>query len=72
MSMDVIHELDEMIREMLKISEKREGMQALQASLIRQIEKYEFLGNYNYVYMINELNLPAITDYVVKKSIERL
>lgn len=70
--MDVIHELDEMIREMLKISEKREGMQALQASLIRQIEKYEFLGNYNYVYMINELNLPAITDYVVKKSIERL
>lgn len=41
-------------------------------SLVRQIERYEFLGNYNYAYMISELNLPEITEYVVKKTIERL
>lgn len=72
MAMDVIDELDDMIREILKISEKKDGMEALQASLVRQIEKYEFLGNYNYAYMVSELNVPEITDFVVSKSIERL
>lgn len=72
MSMDVIDGLDDMIREILKIVEKKEGLEALQTSLVKQIERYDYLGNYNYAYMINELNLPEITDFIVKKSIERL
>ena len=33
-------------------------MEAIQSCLIKQIEKYDFLGNYNYTYMISELNVP--------------
>jgi hypothetical protein len=40
MAMDVIDELDEMIREILKLAGKREGLEALQGSLVKQIEKY--------------------------------
>jgi hypothetical protein len=69
MGMDVIADLDDMIREILKIVEKKDGTEALQASLVKQIEKYEFLGNYNYAYMVSELNVPGITDHVIKKSI---
>jgi hypothetical protein len=72
MQMDVIGDLDDMIREILKLIEKKDGMEALQVSLIKQIERYEFLGNYNYTYMISELNIPEITDYTVQKTIERL
>lgn len=56
----------------MKMMEKKGGVEALQLSLIRQIERYEFLGNYNYTYMISELNIPEITDYAVAKTIERL
>ena len=70
--MDVIDQLDDMIREIMKMMDKKGGVEALQVSLIKQIEKYEFLGNYNYTYMISELNIPAISDYVVAKTIERL
>lgn len=56
----------------MKMMDKKGGVEALQVSLIKQIEKYEFLGNYNYTYMISELNIPAISDYVVAKTIERL
>lgn len=72
MSMDVIDDLDDMIRETLKIMEKKGGLEALQMSLVKQIERYDYLGNYNYAYMLSELNLPEITEFVVKKSIERL
>jgi hypothetical protein len=37
MSMDIIQDLDDMIREIVKLIKNNGGMEALQASLIRQI-----------------------------------
>lgn len=37
MSVDIIQDLDDMIREILKLVKKNGGMEALQASLIKQI-----------------------------------
>ena len=58
MQMDVIEDLDDMIREILKVVDKEGGLAAVQASLIKQIERYDFLRNYNYAFMIGELNIP--------------
>lgn len=68
MQMDVIEDLDDMIREILKVNDKEGGLAAIQASLIRQIERYDFLRNYNYAYMISELNIPEITNFTIEKT----
>lgn len=46
-----------MIREILKMIEKNGGMKAIQISFVKQIDSYDFLNNYNYAYMLNELNV---------------
>lgn len=30
-----------------------EGLEAVKKKLIKQIEAYDFLGNYNYAYLVN-------------------
>lgn len=47
-------------------------MKAIEKSIIRQISEYDFLGNYNYAYLLNELDLEEIIDYVIQKTIENL
>lgn len=40
--------------------------------MIKQIEHYDFLGNYNYAYLVRELGINEITDYVVGQTVKRL
>jgi hypothetical protein len=47
-------------------------MKAIQKSIIEQISQYDFLGNYNYSYLLNEIDLQEIIDYVIQKTIENL
>jgi hypothetical protein len=56
----------------LKVIDKEGGLLALQASLMKQIERYDFLRNYNYAYMLSELNIPQITNYVTEKTLSKL
>ena len=37
-------------------------MSAIKACLIKEIEAYDFLRNYNYVYLISELNNDELID----------
>jgi hypothetical protein len=39
---------------------------------VRQISQYDFLGNYNYAFLLNELDLQEITDEVILKTLENL
>lgn len=52
--------------------DKEGGLSAIQTSLIKQIERFDFLRNYNYAFMISELNIPQITNYTIEKTLERL
>ena len=56
MKLDVVEQTDEMIKEIDILMKKPEGVGAVQKSILKAIESYDFLGNYNYAYLLNELN----------------
>ena len=49
-----------------------EGLEAVKERLIKQIEVYDFLGNYNYAYLINELAVKSITEWAVQETVRKL
>ena len=51
---------------------KPEGVIAVKKSILKAIENYDFLGNYNYAYLLSELNYPKISNYITDMTIERL
>jgi hypothetical protein len=40
--------------------------------LLTQIEQYDFLGCYNYAYLISELEVSSISEWIVAETIKRL
>lgn len=72
MKKDVINEIDQIISGIKRIARTSEGMKAIQKCIIKQISQYDFLGNYNYAYLLNEIDLQEIIDYVIQKTIENL
>ena len=52
MKKDIINEIDEIISGIKRIVRTSDGMKATQESIVKQISEYDFLGNYNYAYLL--------------------
>lgn len=61
-----------MIQGVFQVISKKEGLSAVKRSLLEQIEKYDYLGTYNYAYMLNKLDLQDISDGIACRTVERL
>ena len=53
LSLDVIEDIDRIITGINKLLQSEKGVEAVREGLMAQIEKYDFLGNYHYAYLIN-------------------
>jgi hypothetical protein len=56
LELDIIDDIDRIISGIEKLIKTEEGLEAVKEKMLIQIEKYDFLGNYHYAYLINELN----------------
>ena len=68
----MISDLDDIIEGIDKLLKTDEGFEAVKEGLMTQIEKYDFLGNYNYAYLINELDIEKISSWVVDQTMKKL
>jgi hypothetical protein len=39
---------------------------------MERIENYDFLGSYNYAFMLYEMNIPELSDYVTERTVLKL
>lgn len=53
----------------LRLIKKSGGLEAVQKELLERIEQYDFLGNYHYAYLINELGVDDVTNWIINGTV---
>lgn len=49
-----------------------QGFDALKVAFLRKIQKFDFMNNYNYAYLLEELKYNKLSDFVVERTIQNL
>jgi hypothetical protein len=61
-----------MLPQLQKLVLTKEGLEAVQSTLVRHIENYDFLGTYHYAYMLGELDCEPVIAYIINSTTTRL
>ena len=63
--MDIADKTEAIMKEVDILMKEKGGPEALRKAFISAISKYDFLGNYNYAYLLEELQYPELTNYII-------
>ena len=72
MKLDINQDSDQIINRIDELIKNEDGLSAIQDALLKSIESYDFLGNYHYAYLLDELNYPELSNYITDKTIANL
>lgn len=73
MSIDITGELEETLRKIKKLLAKGKlYLESLNRNLLQKILEYNFIGNYNYAFLLYELNDERVSEFIVNNIISNL
>lgn len=68
----IFEEIDEILEELQILMKRPEGMNAIRKMIMKKVEEFDFINNYNYAYLLQEMQNSDLSNFVVDRSIQML